>query len=184
MQLNRSASLLALLFVALSVGAQTRDSQSDASANDFSSSVTAARCRYTPADKACLTGNGEDTLAQFSRHGGPPMLPPRPVRYSRGYEPAWGPGNGRHAAIGALIGFGLGAAIGAKANTDPHPGATVKASLLVGIIGTGLGAAVGAGTPAFRALNLRRRRPFPGNQQDDDDQVASQSKPDKPEASE
>jgi hypothetical protein len=110
------------------------------------------------------------------------------MRYPGSYARAWGPGNGRHAAIGALIGFGIGAALGAKANNDPHPGVTLKASLLVGFIGSGLGAAIASGVPPPFARNLRRRGPWPGKRRqdrdNDEDQLASQSKSDRPEASE
>jgi len=54
-------------------------------------------------------------------------------------------GNGRHALIGALIGFGIGAALGAKGNRDPH--ARVVAPILFGGAGALIGAAVGASHP-------------------------------------
>jgi hypothetical protein len=54
-------------------------------------------------------------------------------------------GNGRHALIGAVIGFGIGAALGAKGNKDPH--ARVTAPVLFGSVGALIGAAVGAGHP-------------------------------------
>jgi hypothetical protein len=54
-------------------------------------------------------------------------------------------GNGRYVLIGALIGFGLGAAIGAKANQDPH--ARVVAPVLFGGAGALIGGAIGASHP-------------------------------------
>jgi len=47
--------------------------------------------------------------------------------------------------IGALIGFGLGAAIGAKGNQDPH--ARVVVPVLFGGAGAMIGAAIGASHP-------------------------------------
>jgi len=81
--------------------------------------------------------------------------------------------NGRHVAIGALIGFGLGAALGAKGNTDQHPGVGVKAALLVGGVGALLGAAIGSGAHSFHALSRHRRTPWP----DEEDEDAAQSAP-------
>ncbi len=54
---------------------------------------------------------------------------------------------GRHALIGAIIGFGIGAALGAKANKDQHTQARVGAPLLFGAVGALIGAAVGANHP-------------------------------------
>lgn len=53
----------------------------------------------------------------------------------------------RHALIGAIVGFGIGAAIGAKGNQDQHDRARVGAPLLGGGIGALIGAAIGAGHP-------------------------------------
>ena len=51
----------------------------------------------------------------------------------------------RHALIGALVGLGVGAAIGAKGNQDPH--ARVVAPVLFGGAGALIGAAIGASHP-------------------------------------
>src|SRR5271163_1286797 len=166
MLVDRVLLILALLIPLSSAMAQVRGPQTDltAAANEASAAITLARCQYTPGDLACpgaeasgqssskATATEAEMVARISRLGRRPM-PHRPVSYGRGY-PSWFAGNGRHAAIGALIGFGIGAALGAKANKDPHPGVALKASLLVGFIGGGLGAAIGAGAPSFRARNL------------------------------
>jgi hypothetical protein len=47
--------------------------------------------------------------------------------------------------IGALIGFGIGAALGAKGNRDPHT--RVISPVLFGSAGALIGAAVGASHP-------------------------------------
>jgi phosphate/sulfate permease len=57
------------------------------------------------------------------------------------------PRNARHAAIGALIGFGLGAALGAKANKDQHVGARIGAPILFGGFGALIGAVIGGSHP-------------------------------------
>jgi hypothetical protein len=75
-----------------------------------------------------------------------PLISPN-VRYScPRYAAMWRQrGNGRHALIGALVGFGVGAAIGAKANKDPH--ARVSAPILFGGFGALIGAGIGASHP-------------------------------------
>jgi hypothetical protein len=75
-------------------------------------------------------------------------VPPR-IRYPRTGSPrgAWQPRNRRHALIGALIGFGIGAALGAKGNRDQHTSARIAAPMLVGGVGAMIGAAVGSSVP-------------------------------------
>ena len=105
-------------------------------------------------------------LAQLSRRrlaSGPP----------RGYAPDsyethWmDRGNGRHALIGALIGFGVGAAIAAKANKTPNPGGAI---VLVGGVGALIGAAVGAnhGGPGRFARHRRMVSPSGGGGKEPD----------------
>ena len=80
---------------------------------------------------------------------GPAVL--RQVWYPRGrsYGGTWGRqrGNGRHVLIGALIGFGIGAALGAKGNQDQSTRARITAPLLFGGVGALIGAALGASHP-------------------------------------
>ena len=77
----------------------------------------------------------------------------------RTYPPRWGSGYPRHAAIGALVGFGLGAAFGAKANTDRHPGVGTRAALLFGTFGAMIGAVVGNGIGPVHSRKVYRRWP-------------------------
>jgi hypothetical protein len=72
--------------------------------------------------------------------------------------------------IGALIGFGIGAAVVAKGHGSA--GATVA----IGTIGAAIGAGMGAGMPSYYARSRYRRGPRP----DDDDELASKSKPNSP----
>ena len=172
--------LTTMLLLTSAAIAQTAVEQAAA---DLPAPVAAARCQYTPADAACLGSSesgqatistNDDTLAQLPRRiPGPPVRPRRPpMGHPRGgYPGMWMPsGNGRHAAIGAIIGFGLGAALGAKANTDPHAGATVRASLLFGTFGALLGALVSQDTPSFSRLQ-RPRGPWPD--EPDENEMAS-----------
>ena len=97
-------------------------------------------------DIARCSGDGQ-TLSEFAQRR-PVSLAPRGIRYprGRGYGGMWRQrGNGRHALIGALIGFGVGAAIGAKGNQDPH--ARVVAPVLFGGAGALIGAGIGASHP-------------------------------------
>jgi hypothetical protein len=74
---------------------------------------------------------------------------PPALEYPRAASPrgAWQPRNRRHALIGALIGFGIGAALGAKGNRDQHTSARIAAPILVGGVGAMIGAAVGNSVP-------------------------------------
>lgn len=162
---KESVVYLIVLFTAVGASAQV-ESQSDM--GDASPQVVVARCAYTPADEACASIErasfdtpAPEIAAQFPRRP-PRPRPRRPVGRTVGYGPGpWMQPNGRHAAIGALIGFGLGAAIGAKANQDRHPGAGVAAAFIVGSVGAGLGAVVGCGVPSFHAWSHRRHVPWP-----------------------
>jgi len=57
---------------------------------------------------------------------------------------------GRHALIGAVIGFGIGAAVGAKGNKDQHTRARVVAPVLGGAVGAWIGATIGGAHPSDR----------------------------------
>jgi len=149
------------------------------------SRVALARCQYTPADDACRGQTNSDqavpetagTVAQarFPRNMPSPSARRPPAGYGRrGYPGMWGPTvSGRHMLIGALVGFGLGAAAGAKANTDPHPGVETKAVVLVGSVGGVLGALIGAAVPAFSARPRRGRHSW---SDDEDEQAALKDK--------
>jgi hypothetical protein len=80
----------------------------------------------------------------------------------------WTPSpSGRHALIGAVIGFGLGAAVGAKGNGG------ARVSLTLGTIGGMMGAAFGLMTPSYRARSPYWRVPWP----DQGDESASEIDP-------
>lgn len=70
-----------------------------------------------------------------------------PGRYPRSYPPTWGRPTRRRVIIGAIIGFGLGAAIGAKASTHQPAAVEAKATLGIGALGGLIGAAIGATAP-------------------------------------
>lgn len=108
--------------------------------------ILAARSQYALADAS--DQRHDSALAQVSGQPPAPRFPQGPGYPPPAYAGMWAPeGNGRATAIGALVGFGLGAAAGASANTDAR--SRVAASLLVGSIGALLGAAVGHAASVF-----------------------------------
>jgi len=155
--------------------AQTADQQA---ADELPNGVAAAHCQYTTADAACIGSkesgretintNDETTVAQLPRRiPGPPGRASRQsMGYPRAYSGMWMPSpSGRHAAIGALVGFGLGAAVGAKGTGG------ARATLTFGVLGGLLGAAFGCMTPSFHVRSPYRRGPWPY----DEDEPASNS---------
>jgi hypothetical protein len=176
------ATLFASLLFTLTAAAQNLDREStDGSA--AADRLATARSRYlqhenvaAASDETAADNSDNLTLAQLSRRRPVPRFPqrgraprPRPARAR-----VWmGPGNGRGALIGAAIGFGLGAAAGAHANTDQHPGAGVKAAVLVGGIGAMFGALIGGSMPVFHSQN--GRRPL---ERDEENEDAAGPKPD------
>ncbi len=122
--------------------------------------LSAARCQYTPAEKICGAPARDakgSTTAQAPQHfPGPPCAPrcsmaaPRPS-----YPPPFLQfDDGHHAAIGAMIGFGIGAAAGATAKTDS--GGRVVAALFGGGLGALFGAAVGHAIAPFHGHHYHR----------------------------
>ena len=146
--------LLASLMLASNALAQTAKDQNTVSEDNSPGNVAIVSARSACADNAKAEdtpgsadhGNADDgvglNLAQLSSRR--PPVPPRP---HRGYPPEsyqdhWmDQGSARHGLIGALIGFGVGAALAAKADKTGHPGAMI---VLVGGAGGLIGAAVGA----------------------------------------
>lgn len=103
----------------------------------------------SPAAESILVARSQYTQHQDFPRRPVPMAPPhirypRPRPYSRMWQQ---PQNGRHAAIGALIGLGLGVAIGIKGNQDQHPQARIGAPILFGAVGALMGAAIGGSHP-------------------------------------
>jgi hypothetical protein len=168
--------LFALLLPVSSALAQIADSQTS---NDLPLPVAVARCAYTQAEAVCasvhaasqnLSGpSGDTTLAQIPRRvPGPPFRVGRPPMGGPAYPGMWQsqPSVG-HALVGAVIGFGIGVAIGAKGN------ASARATLGIATVGAGLGAAMGLTIPSFPSRNPYRHR-WP-----DDDEDARHSRPHK-----
>jgi hypothetical protein len=170
--------LFALLLPVSSALAQNADSQTS---NDLPRPIVIARCAYTQADAVCASvhapgenpsgPSGDATLAQIPRRvPGPPFRARRPPMGGPAYPSMWQsqPSVG-HALIGAVIGFGIGVAIGAKGN------AGARATLGIATVGAGLGAAMCLAIPSFPSPNPYRRR-WPQNGGDEE---ATDSKPDK-----
>jgi hypothetical protein len=106
-----------------------------------------ARSAYTELADIARSSEDDQTRSEPARRRPVPPPPPR-IQYPRGrsHGAMWQQrGNGRHALIGAVIGFGIGAALGVKGNKDQH--ARVTAPVLFGSVGALIGAAVGAGHP-------------------------------------
>jgi hypothetical protein len=160
-----------LAFVALLLSTEGMLAQRDLQGvNKPADGVAIARCQYAPADNACVGGNesgrvkhDDATLAQFPRRiPGPPIRPRGAyARYpSRASYPGmWaGEGSGRRAVIGALVGLGLGAAIGTRGDA--------RTSFAFAVLGAGCGAGLGASLPPLPARS-RYRGPWP-----DEDELA------------
>ena len=172
--------LLGIALLGSSVTAQTAEQSTRIAMND---SVVAAHCQYAPADVACFDLTGpertaiptnaldDNTIAQYPRQMPAPPRGPRPMMgYPRGgyYYTGMPAPNGRHATIGAVIGFGLGAAVGSKASD-------ARTTLTLGAVGGLIGAAFGLATPSFPSWRPYWRGPWP----DDDDEYGSQKAPTK-----
>jgi hypothetical protein len=144
----RKQVFLAVLLMASSALAQTLESK--ASNDPPADDVAKARCAYMQSDPACASAMGNQnaqadrdrTLARMQRpmHGPMGGPPGRGVSYPAQWLPGPSPA---HALIGALIGFGFGAAIAAKGHNDAGN------ILLIGAIGAGIGAGIGLSIPAF-----------------------------------
>lgn len=118
--------LLASLMVASGALAQTTEVRQTETEKNLlrSDAISAARSPYTQNVKAeGASGDAGDArlIAQRFRPRPMPPLPPRRGYPQGNYRTPWmDHGNAGHALIGAAIGFGLGAALGATANTDHH----------------------------------------------------------------
>lgn len=157
--------LLASLLAASGALAQTKEDRQIETKRDSlrEEAISAARSRYTQNAKVenASRDAGDDNdnvLAQLSR---PKPMPPFPHHrgYARGNYPApWiEHGNAGHAVIGAVIGFGLGAVLGATANSDRHPRATVGAVVLFGGLGALIGGVIGGSHGGHYAFAHRRK---------------------------
>jgi hypothetical protein len=173
--------LLNLFAIAHSAGqVQDETSPEDLKAK---AEISAARCLYTQADEGCAAkgeaaqfsgaSKNDATVAQLPRHRlMPPQRPGGPVgRPGPAYSRGWPEPPNRAVAIGALVGFGLGAAAGATANTDAH--GRVLTSLLGGSLGALMGAAFGHAVSGLLMITPHNHNPWP-----DEDESASHSLPD------
>ena len=121
--------------------------------------LSAARCQYTPAEKIC--GAPAPRCQGVDHRPGSPTFPRAALRQCTmaAPRPSYPPpflqfDDGHHAAIGAMIGFGIGAAAGATAKTDS--GGRVVAALFGGGLGALFGAAVGHAIAPFHGHHYHR----------------------------
>jgi hypothetical protein len=164
-------------FVSLLIvwSAAAQNSDGPATEPPLPDEIVAARSQYTKTTEISSDATDGKLLAQLP-HGRPPMMPRR--GYYRGsYQNPWiGSGSAGHALIGAAIGFGFGATLGALGAINGHTpvgsGVLIGGSLL-GFIGGAIGASHGGVPPS-----MHRRRiysPWP-----DDDEEGSFRSPSKP----
>ena len=140
---------IALLLLGVPIACRAAVAQSSGNPPDQPSSrVTQAHCRYSPNDPACQH-HAQPTPAS------PRCLYPSPCPSAYcpyGYPPPSRPPwffeleNGNHAAAGALIGLGMGAALGAS--KDGNADSRLAGALVVGGLGALIGSAIGHGIPA------------------------------------
>jgi hypothetical protein len=176
--------LLASLMLASSTMAQTTEDQRTETENATRSvdSIAAARSQYTQTVSASPSAD-DTTLAQLHRGG-----PGRPFPSQRGYprptyQTPWmghDYGNAGHILVGAAIGFGIGAALGANQsarNGTPVSGGIIIGGGLFGFLGGCVGKAVGDLQGIHFASTHRRRtyRPY-APEDDEQSELRSHSK--------
>jgi hypothetical protein len=171
--------LLAPVLLASVAFPQTRDKQA-ADSTPAENAISAARSRYIQTADI-LPDADNTTLAQLHRGG-----PARPFPPQRGYpretyqRPGADHGSAGHILIGAAIGFGVGAALGA--NQSAHNGTPVGGGIIVGgglfgLIGGCVGQAVGTFHGMHYASAHRRRANRPSWPEDDEEsELRSHSK--------
>jgi len=113
---------------------------------------------------------GEDKLISQARQY--PRVPRRPMRSQRGraYSPGF-PDLPALSPVGALIGFGVGAAVGASNPADGTVRGHVALALIGGTVGAFIGGAIGAAANPF----LHARRVYRPSGPDDNEEAALQS---------
>jgi len=163
--------LLALVLMASVTFAQTTDGQS-VDGGQAENAISAARSQYA---RAVSTSSGVDdaTVAQIYRGG-----PRRPFPPQRGYPrptyrtPWMDHGSAGHILIGAAVGFGIGAALGAHnsaRNGTPVSGGIIIGGGLFGFLGGCVGQAVG-GFHGVHYSSARRRRVYRPSWPEDDEE--------------
>ncbi len=162
------AALLASLLIVSSAAAQNADGPTT---NELPvrDEIVAERSPYTQMPDISPAGNDGKSLAQLPR-GRPRMpTPPRHGYYRGSYQNPWmGSGDVAHPLIGAAIGFGFGAAIGALSsihNQTPVGSRVILGGSLFALIGGAIGAAH-VGSHPF----MQRRRFYPPSWPDDDEE--------------
>jgi len=120
--------------------------------------------RPEPSPAAGTGSSTEDKLISQAR-----QCPRRPTGPRRGYAYPGFPPPPALSPVGALIGFGVGAAAGAA-----NPGAgTVGSHVALGLIGGGIGALIGGAIGAAVNPFLHARRVHQPSEPDDEDQEAN-----------
>lgn len=170
--------MVASVALAQTMPAQTTEGRLTETEKDPPSSdaISAARSSYTPDVKGEGLSRyaGDGMTAQLSRDRPTRPVPPH-HGYPRGsYRTPWmDHGDAGHAAIGAAIGFGLGAALAAKANTSPYPGATARAIFLVGGLGALMGGVIGGSHGGPFAFAHHRRTYPPARREDEESDLSA-----------
>jgi len=166
-----------LLIASCALAQNNSQTTSDVPKDDLPQSVAAARCAYTLKDEACTNTNqanpgghdpsGNPKLAQLSaQRPGPPSWTGGPRMGPAAYPRMWmSRPSPAHVLIGAIFGFGIGAALAVKA------GPSTRSVLGLGALGAGIGAGMGADM-ASSPSRYYRRRGWPG-----EDEEASRSRP-------
>ena len=156
--MKRASVVSFLLAVSLGCAAQSVESKKDPS----SVRVTAARCQYTPDDRACKEPSADQPSSSSNSRQNSPHCPSDPSDSCRDYYPRpthppfiFAPESGTHAAAGVLIGFGLGAAAGAARDGDG--GTRFVSAMFVGGFGALIGAVIGHGIPSHAFRRHHRR---------------------------
>lgn len=166
--------LLASLMLASSAMAQMTNDRKTETEQEARSidEISAARSQYTQTPDISPDANDNKTLAQLPRSRPGMAIPLHRGYPNGGYQTAWmDHGDARHAAIGAAIGFGLGALIGIKVNADQHQAATAGAVFIFGGVGAVFGGLIGGSHAGPFAFARRRRdyQPFAPEEDEESD---------------
>ena len=151
---------MALLLLAVPIACAAASAQSSGDSSEQPSSrVSQAHCQYAPDDPAC--GNRKQPPPPGSGTGKCPHPAPCPsaccpYEYPPPPHPPspFQPENGTHAAAGALIGLGMGAALGAS--KDGNADSRLAGAFVIGGLGALIGSVIGHGVPA---RHWHRHRP-------------------------
>lgn len=170
--------LLASVLLASVTFAQTRDGRA---ADTAPEEISVARSHYTQTPDTTL-GTENTTLAQRTRGGPGRPFPPQQGYPRPTYQARWTDhGNAGHILIGAAIGFGIGAALGANnsaRNGTPVSGGIIFGGGIFGFLGGCVGKAVGDLQGIHFASTHRRRIYRPSSPEDDEQtELRSHTKP-------